>query len=237
MRRYVSVLKLFARSTALWMLLVLVAMAAGEWLLFSAGLQSGAVTFDEAVEQSGMYWAFGAGFLGVTVLLCSPGCEAGSKVGYTLRRLSVSEKTVFLLQSGYAFLCYLLLWGVQLMVVLFCWNSYAEINPADVGGQTLFLSFYRSKQLLPLLPFDFVSLWIRNFVLMAGLSLTTAQLPFTQRRNGKMFWIFPMVILTLLMYQREIYRMPQDFVATSFALSFAAFALGQVYKKEDGHEE
>jgi len=237
MRRYISVLRLFARSTFLPLLLILAAMAAGEWVLFQTEWQSGgAITFEETVEQSRMFWAFGAGFLAMTVLLCLPGCEFGSKTGYTLRRLSVSEKTVFWLQSSYNFLCYLLLWGVQLAVVLLCWNTYIEVNPSAVGGQTLFLAFYRSKQLLPLLPMDFVSLWIRNFVLIFGVSLTTAQFSFTQRRGGKFMLVVPMVILAVLMYSREINRMARDITAMMFTVSFAAFAFGRVYKKEDDDE-
>ena len=54
-------------------------------------------------------------FLLASALLSITGCEMGARCGYTLRRLSVSERTIFAWQWGYNSACFLLLWLVELL--------------------------------------------------------------------------------------------------------------------------
>ena len=45
------------------------------------------------------------------------------------------------------------------------------------------------------------------------------------------------VMLVLLMFPRKINEAQKDIIAMMFTLSFTAFALGRIYKKEDSYEE
>ena len=46
---------------------------------------------------------FAAAFLLITVTLCIPTCQFSSQTGYTLKRLSISERSIFFCQTAYNF--------------------------------------------------------------------------------------------------------------------------------------
>jgi len=104
MRAHLSVLMLIARSTIYKILALLLLMAGAEWFQFrwalnfalagtDAGL--GMKALEDVIASSRVAWAFAVCFLIISVLLSMTGCEFGSRPGYTLRRLSVSERSVF----------------------------------------------------------------------------------------------------------------------------------------------
>ena len=187
MRQHVSIFLLFARSTVYKLLLalpVLLAVQAGLfWLALS---RNPAASLPRLVELSRLAWPFGAALAITSLILCRPGCDFGARTSYTLRRLSVSEKGVFLWQWLCGTLAFLVLWGAELALMLALCRVYLTLaDPAQVNSQTVFLAFYRSDFLHTLLPLENVAVWVRNALLVLGLGAASAIFPFRQRRSGK----------------------------------------------------
>ncbi len=206
MRQHLSVLTLLTRSTIYPIAVLLAVMAAVEAVLFSLAMgANGTLSLTGMIRSSRIVWVFGAAFLLLTVLLCRTGCEFGSRQGYTLRRLSISERAVFVWQWGYNTACYLLLWWWQALIAFALCLWYAsQAGPELVGSQTIFLAFYRSGLLHSLIPLEEVSRWVRNGVMALGLGACAALEPFLQRRKGLPWEILAPVSLALLFFPMEL---------------------------------
>ena len=113
MKQHGSVFLLMVRSTFYKVLLLLGAATLAETAVFVAFCLRGPTAKGFGPElllrQGRIAWIFGAVMVLMTLLLIRTGTEKGAKTGYTLRRLSVSERWVFFWQSAYNTLCYLLL--------------------------------------------------------------------------------------------------------------------------------
>ena len=165
MKKHLSVFMLMARSSIYKVISVFVLMAVVEYGLVCMRLNQGVMSdqhnLEIVVDESRILWVFGAVFLLMTVFLCQTGCGFSSKTGYTLRRLSISERMVFVWQSIYNMMCYCLLWFVQILVVFGLCNLYVNMAPEGfVTNQTIFLAFYRNDFLHSLLPMEDAGFWI-----------------------------------------------------------------------------
>lgn len=199
MKQHLSVLMLTARSTIYKFLLLLGLTAAAElcqfWLTLRAALETFAAGGGMASPETVLYhsrvsWTFAVCFVLTAALLGLTGCEFGSRQGYTLRRLSVSEKSVFLWQSGYNAACFFLLWAFQTLLALgLCALYMALADPGQTSGQTVFLAFYRSEFLHSLLPLAGGGRWARNALLVLGMGASSAYFPYSQRRGKFAAWL------------------------------------------------
>lgn len=215
MRRHASVLMLLSRGTIYRVLLLCAALAGAEVLLFSRALGRALAETSTGLEQvfadSGAVWVFGACFLLMIALLSAAGCEFGGRQGYTLRRLRVTEKSVFFSQAGYNAFCCLLLWAAQMFTALaLCGLYLTRAAPEAVSGQTVFLAFYRSSFLHSLLPLSEGSRWVRNLALVLGLGICSAGFAYWQRRKKVSFLIFALTAAALFFFQRELGRFDLD---------------------------
>lgn len=242
MRKHLSVLMLVVRSSIYRLLLVWLSMLTAESIFFLQAMRrsraSGLWDIEAVLRQSGMAWGLGAAFILTTLILCSTGCQFGSQPGYTLRRLSISEKAVFFWQSLYNICCYILLWGVQILIaVVFAKICCMQMDSAALKNQTLLLSFYRNSFLHCLFPLSEIWLWIRNGILAIGMGLAAAQYPFRQRRGKTIQIALPMAIVILVLFVRDLGIVFSDVCAIGFAIWTAAMALYHVLGREREDEE
>lgn len=173
-----------ARGTLYRVLAVIILMMAVQTGAFLLTMSSAPRKIEDAFSENFFPWIFFLAFAAVTMILCRMGCDWGSKPGYTLRRLSISEKTVFAWQSTCNALCYFLLWAAELLTVLAMCAVYMHNAPEGAtSNQTVFLAFYRSPFLHSLMPLEEVSRWVRNVFFAAGLGMASAHFPFKQRRG------------------------------------------------------
>lgn len=205
MRKQLAVLFLFVRSSILWMLLLFLLLAAAEIGWFSVLLRglpdfSGAVDETQAYElfqNAGLEQLLASGVMKYPMLaalalacvqLMRVGSEKDARVGYTLRRLLVSEQTVFVWQWVCNAAFFFLLWVVQLALAfgLCTWYTRAA-DPLLVSEQTVFLAFVRDDLLHSLLPLGDVLLWVRNALFFLVLSGACALCPY-RRRRGLYAW-------------------------------------------------
>lgn len=211
MRRHISVFALIARNSLYKILAILLVMCVLQCSLFcfcfhetlksynanidavdqvtertveAPELTEGVKRFEKLIIQSFFPQIFAVFFLFITLCLCLTGTEYSVQTGYTLCRLSISEKQIFLHQAIYNMLIYLLTVTVQICVIFSLGIFYTMNTPTEfVSNQTLFLAFYRSDFLHSLLPLDEFALWIRNGIGCVTLGFAAAEFPYKQRRR------------------------------------------------------
>ena len=118
MKHYLSVFAMLARGSVWRVLILLCLMAAGQCGRFLHRLNTELTLYDSRVQQfaeeaaevtrleeffnfTTVSGTFGAAFLLICIVLCLPGCGYGSVCGYTMRRLNISERAVFVMQAIY----------------------------------------------------------------------------------------------------------------------------------------
>ena len=240
MKKHSSVLMLLARSTIYRVLALLVLLAVIERVLFGRALPYGQFGEDglkTCFSESYIVWAFGLYFLLLTALLCTTGCALGSRTGDTLRRLRISEKAVFLWQCGYNACCYLLFWAVQVGLALYFCRMYTQTVPDSVTNQTVFLAFYRVPLLHSLLPLAHISRWVRNFLLLAGLSITAAGVPYAQRRGECAAPVIALVSVAVFQFVRDLSESGSDVILSILSIVTAAVTLISVLGKEAAYDD
>ena len=213
MNKHLSVLGLWARQTMGKVLALLAVMAAAETALFAWALSQGLTRdimdnqtcpapVEDLFDFAGISWAYRIAVILLFVLLILSGTELkGGRLGYTLRRLRISEEAAVLWQSGYHVACFAMLWAVQAALALgFCMWYAGTLDPAYVSGQSALLAFYRSGFLHGLLPLANLSRW--GYIMMSGaaLGITSAMFGYHQRHGRKGIAGFIALALTLWTY-------------------------------------
>jgi len=212
MRQHRSIWMLLARSTFRWVLVIALLLALAQGVLFWRAMErawddareaeewfeerSG---HDRPAEPQDFIWsmetvwnnsrasaAFGVAAVLTAAVLVAFGSERNVKVSYTFRRLSVSEKSVFVWQAIYNTLCFLLLWALEVFIALALCKWYVvQVGAEAVSHQATFLAFHRNQFLHNLMPLEDVACWVRNGLLCLSLGVIAAWDTWSQRRSGK----------------------------------------------------
>ena len=133
--------------------------------------------FERIFSYSGIPVVFLAAFwLMGFVLVRSQSETHGSRSGYTLGRLRVSGHHLFWVSTAYNFLCFVLLFAVQILAALWMCRMYREAMPAElISPQFEFLTFYQISFLHGLFPLAEIGKWVKNLLMLLALSLTVAE--------------------------------------------------------------
>ena len=214
MRKHLSVFGLWARCSLYKILAVLAVMSVAEYMLFyiimskESAIYEAIGTFsrpENLVDRSGVFLCFAVAFLVITALITVYGCQFSSKTGYTLRRLRINERYVFLYQSLYNLLVYALLWSIQTVLCIFMLKFYISQAPAElVAEQSVFMAFYRSARLHALMPLSDGITWARNILLLVLLSVCSAEFPYLQRRGKKSATVIALALYTVALWKQDI---------------------------------
>lgn len=246
MRKHFSVLMLIVRSTIYKILVLFFLTACAEWLLFrlslnfaltSADAGIGMAALENIILSSRISWVYAICFVIMAALLCTTGCEYRSKQGYTLRRLSVSELSVFAWQGGYNIFCFFMLWVFQaLLSYALCTLYITKADPTLTSSQTIFLAFYRNDFLHSLLPLSEVSRWIRNILLAMCLGLAAAHFSHQQRRGKVGVTMIAMTALSLVFFSRGIASLGNDILIILLSIANAAAIIRNVFGRGTDEE-
>ncbi len=186
MRKYTSVFGLVARSSFYRVLLTLAVGAIIQLGLFQFAVARKGVTYtlEGLMGSSFIPLVSILVFAAVYVLTALTGSQFGSKCGYTLNRLSVSENQFFFIQTVYNSLVFLFVWFFEALIATLC-CIYAFLNAPEntVHAQSIFLSFYRSAYLHGLIPLEAWHVWLRNIFLALSAGFAASQFSFKQRRS------------------------------------------------------
>lgn len=228
-KKYVSVWELFAGSTIYKIAVLLAVMGAVQIFLFQKAMMAYIPmdTYDLdflAIEHYSLEYmtdkshsavVLAVAFVLLTVVLCRNGCNIGSKSSYTLKRLQVTEKMIFLMQCIYNSLCYVLLLGVQVAVLLIQSGMYTA-HAKYVTNQTVFLAFYRNDFMHSVLPLDGGMRWLVNLLFIIGCGVAAAVFTYRQR-YGKVAWVLWIVPAEILI--SFIRGMEDTYISLLFAIA------------------
>ena len=213
LKKYISVLSLYIRSSLYKLIALIMLMALAQILMFKNILRP--VMVDEVltqallgienyIDRSKIILVFGVAFLTLTAFLTITGCEFGSKQGYTLRRLRISEKEILYCQASANIFMYTVFFISEVIIAFILCQIYMnfalESNLADVthiNHQTIFLAFYRNDFLHGLLPLDDIIRHLTNALSVISLGFTGAVFPYFLRRRRislEMFILIPFII-------------------------------------------
>ena len=176
MKKQVSVFGLHARAALNRLLPVVLGLLVVEGIFAGLCIAHGAaLTLSGSNLESALHYSFRAGILALQLLLASS-LGSNSRYGYTLRRLRISERCVFLWSCACNTLCFAVLWCVQIMAAVGAafWNAKSAVYSA--GPQGVFVDFYRSGFLHGLLPLADGYVWARNALFVLALGCVTAHM-------------------------------------------------------------
>ena len=250
MRRHISVLMLYIRSSVYRVLCLLALMTCAEFLLFWQIMRGGTRKFpggyseelpyglERILDQSLLSWCFGLMAVLLTVQLVYVGCNQGVKQSYTLQRLSISEKSVFIWQGICNMGFYFLLWMIQLVTAYALCRWYLILaEPEFVSNQTIFLAFYRSKFLHGLLPLEESSIWVRNLFMVMGLGFASAYFPYLQRRGKFSVSVLLLLVICIIWFPREVGIASGDFWVIFCCAWVIGWIVYKVFIKGDEQDE
>ena len=209
MKRYVSVFEMIIRSSIYKVIGIFSIMAVGEIILLTLAWNQPIATLqpsmEEWVENSRIFVPFLAAYWVMTKVLASSGTNVGSMQSYTLQRLRIPEKKVYLLQCIYNICCYVLLWMTQFLILLLAADFYMEHKAGVIlTNQTVFLAFYRNAFMHSILPMEDIFGWFMLvfFIVMTG--VLAASYARNQRR-GKVTWaLIIFIALAVVCFQRAL---------------------------------
>ncbi len=205
MKRHKSVLQLFIRSSFLQVLAVCLVMSIAECILFFRTWEKLNVQYqarelrvlmlENVIEEAKLFYVFMVGIAVITMLLNRIGRNMGGRQEYTLYRLQIAPKQVFLWQALYNSYCYILFWAVQAVVAfLLCLYFVRTADSSMVTNQSLFLAFYRSDYLHAVLPLEHMARWICNLSWFIALGWSVAYDVYVNRRGKHTIWMYAVLI-------------------------------------------
>ncbi len=246
MKKYLSVFSVIARESIYRISLL--------WLI-SAALQTAVFYFEmnsEHIQQTRLIaeafspygdkicipLIFALTFLLTGILLMKTGMEFRTKTGYTLRRLLISEKQVFVIQAVYNFIMVLLLFVFEtaLCFILSNWGT-AFIDAQFITNQTVYLTFYSSEFISNMFAGRDIMILVRNLVIMASLSFNLSLFSYSWRRGKKyIFGVLILVAASLLFWWSPDYDYVDDITLSVTAVGTLLIALGIVRARREEYD-
>ncbi len=235
MKKYVSVFGLIAASSFYRALCVLLITCAAQLTAHYLLLQDNLSTYLERLAQ-GKTWSpplmtdsspfiaipFGIGLILITLLLLRFGRETQSKPSYTLNRLSVSARALFLIQTVYHVIIYFLFWMAEIATLFSMGLMYTNMMPSElVGEQTVFLAFYTDYFLHGTLPLEDSVLWVRNVVVFLCLAICTAD----PKRSATPRTPLVLSVAAALFWQNGLVSVSMPILMITVALIFAIYTI------------
>ena len=236
MKKHLSVFMLMARSSIYRVFLATVVTAAlqalGFYLSCSGILLNRGAHIEDTFAAGLFSLLFAAGLAAVILFLCLTGCEASSKTGYTLRRLSLSERQVYFWQAIYNTLACVFFWLSQVLVIFALAAWYTATEPS--GSQTAFMLFFRSAFIRGCWPMEDTFDFVRNALFCLMLGITAARYPMAQRQGKRFGEVIAAYLATVALWSRPLNGDGMmDFLGLVALVVFIGFSLSRVLKKEE----
>jgi len=243
MKKHLSVFGLWVKCSFYKIACLIAIMSIVEYMLFSISLKNEIKAYEITrnfsrpefiFDRSGAFVCFGVAFIVITLLLSIYGCQFSCKTSYTLQRLRINEKYVFLYQGLYNLMVYVLLWFVQLLLCIFMMNNYIMQAPEEFWDtQSIFLAFYRSTRLHSIIPLSDGILWARNVLLLVMLALSSAEFPYLQRRGKKSATVIALSLYTVALWKQDIAPVASLVSTVFIAIAVFSSVAYQIFFKED----
>jgi len=204
MKQHKSVFQLYVRSSFHWVVAVCVLLAGAEFFWFRYTFQKLLKQYNAeeifvllpeiVVEKAHLGYFFLVAIALITIILLLSGRNNSSKQEYTLYRLGIQQKYVFLWQAIYGSLSFLFLWAVQAVAAVgLCMYFVKTADSSMVTHQTLFLTFCRNEFLSFVLPVHNALVGVAHVSMYLALGWSVAYEIYCNRRGKRSFWLWIVV--------------------------------------------
>ena len=230
MKQHLSVWKLLIRGALYWLLLCLGVICAVESgvFLWCAGT---AANFETAIIEGPFYAIFGVAYYCFFIILETRFCFPNQL--YTLERLRISERKFLLWQAFHNALCFLMLWGVQVIIIFIMSLWYRGVYPENAIPPWLLLAFYRNSFLHGLLPLSTLSRWAVNFVYFIESGILSACAALKYRHGLRIIVPNLFMVLVVVTFRSELFDPAEDIARIFFALCMISLSFVNTF--EAGH--
>ena len=200
MKKYTSVMVLLAGSTAPMLLILAGVFGVLEVVafLFAMGPY---MTVEEIFANSHISFLLGLMFVLWTVALVIPSLGKNVNTRYTLDRLRIKPEIIFILHGVYNSLSYLLLWGLQIILLTSLFAFFGKSAENEVfGPQSLMFAFYRDDFLHGILPLHDWVVYLKNIMCAFTLGFAAA-CPFVKKSVGTFVTVGVLTIVILFIFE------------------------------------
>lgn len=204
MKKYLSVFSVIARESMVKISVLWVISAVLQTVFFVREMVRGkandtkliSYAFDLFDDKIGLPVVFGVTVLLMGILLIKTGMEFRTKTGYTLRRLRITEKQIFVIQAVYncVMLFMLFVFEAALCFFLVTWGT-TRIDAELVTNQTVYLTFYTTGFLKEIFAGRNIVTAIRNIIFIIALGFNLSAFSYLWRRGSK--YIFGVLVLVV----------------------------------------
>lgn len=207
MKKYLSVFTVIARESiwrlpVLWAVSALLQTAVFYTNMFSERVLDNKIisdAFNYYSDRIGLSYVFSFTLLLTGILLMKTGMEFRTKTGYTLRRLRISEKQVYVIQALYNCLMIFLLFvfEVSLCFALANWGT-TFIRADYITNQTVYITFYSTSFIYEIFAGRNIVTVIRNILIILSLGFNLSAFSYLWRRGSK--YIFGILVLSAAVF-------------------------------------
>ncbi|MBO5396170.1 MAG: hypothetical protein J6A97_04740 [Clostridia bacterium] len=246
MKKYLSVFTVIARES-IWRLPVLWAVSALlQTAVFYTNMFSERVLENKIISDAFNYYSdriglsnvFSFALLLTGILLMKTGMEFRTKTGYTLRRLRISEKQVYVIQALYNCLMIFLLFvfEVSLCFALANWGT-TFIRADYITNQTVYLTFYSTSFIYEIFAGRNIVTVIRNILIILSLGFNLSAFSYLWRRGSK--YIFGILVLSaavLIFWISPGFNYTENIPVALTAVGTLLIALGIVRSRREEYD-
>ena len=242
MKKYLSVFMLTARNSLFKILAIFGANVIMQVIAYIVLVKRQIQVLGANLDRVGIEYSFETGktplvcavcFVLICIYLAKTGCEFSAKTGYTINRLSVSEKKFFLIQSVYNLAVLTVFYVLNLAIAFLLIKLYLSFKPIPaVTNQSIFIAFYRSNYLHSLLPLSDVLRFAANCVNTVALALLLSVFSFKQRRGKWSIAALCFTAFTVSSFLRETGSINADCTVMAIGLWLIVKTLIDVFAKE-----
>lgn len=158
-----------------------------------------------------------------------------SKTLYTVMRLRISEKELFVCQSIYNLLGYLMVWFMQSLTIVIGFYIYKQsladaeiVKHSFINHQTFFLACYRSNFIHFMFPLDDILALGKNLVLYLSLAISSSGMVFFARRKKFAIEFYVVLLATFVSVSSDWVGVSTDLSVIAFSVLFTALIVFRV---------
>ena len=207
MKKHLSLFMLFVKQRIYKELLVLAGLAAVNYAGFKLFGETDTIGFARGTAGYVYAFAFMAAYFAL-MFICVPMSQKRSNSLYTLQRLSISERWVFIWECLASALCFLLLMAAEILILLCLAGIFEKMPGFNQGPQGILIALFDSEFFYGLIPLGMPDCWVRNgvFVFCCGVlcAYTAMDVRHGKKKTvGTLFCIFLVLGLWLPISPRD----------------------------------
>ncbi len=209
MKKILSVFYLIARHSFYKIIAVMAVSGIVQYLFFRKELNAivntqsttltGYLDIERVISLSAINVIFALTVVTILLFLSVTGAAFGSRTNYTVKRLLISEKAFFSIQSVYNFIVLITLLGAEILLTYAFTQQYMSVaNESFISNQSVFLAFYRNEFLHSLLPLSDILIWVRNAMQIITFSLAASFFSYKQRRGKRSIAVIFLAVFSII---------------------------------------